>query len=92
MTQNATEADFDAIDATNTELFAEIRRANELVYEDDEVVVLYDHEYTEVDEMADAYDVERSELLHHMRELAPTEAETHFASGGPIVVKKPQEN
>lgn len=86
------ESDFDAIDAENTELLAALRDANELVYEDDDVVVLYDHEYIETDEMVSEYSVDRVELLRHMRELAPEEVDTEMHSGAPIVVKKSQDD
>lgn len=83
---------FDAIDAENTKLLADIREANEVVYEDDDVVVFYDHEYIEIDEIVSEYGVDRIELLRHMRELAPDDVDTEMHSGGPIVVKKPQED
>ena len=92
MTQNATEADFDAIDAENTKLLADIREASEVVYEDDDVVVFYDHEYIGIDEIVSEYGVDRIELLRHMRELAPDEVDTELYSGAPFVVKKPQDD
>lgn len=63
-------------------------RHHEVVYEDDQVIVVADHTGHELNEWAADFDIDRSELSQSMHALARQACEHNWSTADPVVFDK----
>lgn len=66
-------------------------KAHEVVYEDDQVIVVADHTGHELNEWANDFDMDRRELSRLMHDLARDVCDYNWSTSDPVVFDKLEE-